>query len=240
MYVRCERPLSAESDRLRRIVQEHQVQYAIYDSIAFACDGPPEAAEVAGRYFRAVREIGCGSLHIAHVNRSEHADQKPFGSTFWHNGSRSTWFVQAVESAGDDNRALRLGLYNRKANLGPLHGAVSYLITFTEQRTEFRRVDIADSPELAGKLSVRQRMTHLLKRGALLAETIAEEIEAEVETVKRTARRYKHNFVVLDGGRIGLLVGGGQSADSPDKVTGDRAADTGGVYTPCPPSAVRH
>jgi hypothetical protein len=63
--------LTVEADQLRRVVRDNNVDYAIYDSIAFACDGRPEDAEVAGRYFRAVREIGCGSLHIAHVNRSE-------------------------------------------------------------------------------------------------------------------------------------------------------------------------
>src|SRR5688572_10760053 len=88
LYVRCERPLSSEVDRICRIVREHRIQYGIYDSVTFASDGPPEAAEVAGRYFRAVREIGCGSLHIAHVNRSEENDKKPFGSAFWHNGAR--------------------------------------------------------------------------------------------------------------------------------------------------------
>ena len=63
LYCRCERPLVYEVDRLRRIVRDKGVQYAVYDSVAFASDGPPEAAEVAGRYFRAVRQIGGGSLH---------------------------------------------------------------------------------------------------------------------------------------------------------------------------------
>jgi hypothetical protein len=36
-------------------------------------------------------------------------------------------------------------------------------------------------------------------------EAVAEEIEAEVETVKRTARRYKNLFIVIADGRLGLL-----------------------------------
>jgi len=93
-YVHCERPLTAEADRLRRIVRDEGIEYAVYDSIAFACDGPPEAAEVAGRYFRAVRSIGIGGLHVAHVSKAEDADRKPFGSAFWHNGARATWYVK--------------------------------------------------------------------------------------------------------------------------------------------------
>ena len=51
IYARCERPLVYEVDRLRRIVRDEGIEFIVYDSVAFACDGPPEAAEVAGRYF---------------------------------------------------------------------------------------------------------------------------------------------------------------------------------------------
>src|SRR5262249_45837357 len=149
---RCERPLTAEADRLCRVVQDNQLGYIVFDSIAFACDGKPEDAEVASRYFRAVREIGCGSLPIAPVTKGENNVMTPFGSTFLHNGARSTWFIQRVEPAGDDT-ALRLGLYNRKANLGPLRSAVSYVVRFTADRTEFERAEIADNPDLAAKLT---------------------------------------------------------------------------------------
>lgn len=99
LYARCERPLVYEVDRLKRIVREHGIEYLFYDSVAFACDGPPESAEVAGRYLRAVRQIGPGSFHIAHVSKGENADQKPFGSVFWHNGARCTWYALAKAAA---------------------------------------------------------------------------------------------------------------------------------------------
>jgi hypothetical protein len=166
LYARCERPLVYEVDRLRRIVRDNGIEFSVFDSVAFACDGPPEAAEVARRYFRAVRQIGGGSLHIAHVSKAEGADNKPFGSTFWHNGARSTWF---------------------------------------DEVTRFRRTDVADSPDLAGQLTVRQRMAALLRKGAMAPAAIAEEMEAKADTIERTARRYKEQFIVIPGGRIGLL-----------------------------------
>jgi hypothetical protein len=80
-YARCDKPLVHEVDRLRRIVVDERLDYVVLDSIAFACDGPPEAAETAGKYFRAIRQLGdVGSLHVAHVSKAEGADQKPFGS----------------------------------------------------------------------------------------------------------------------------------------------------------------
>jgi hypothetical protein len=204
LYARCERPLVFEVDRLRRIVRDNRVEYTIYDSVAFACDGPPESAEVAGRYFRAVRTIGGGSLHIAHISKGENADKKPFGSAFWHNGARSTWYVKLAE-ASSDNEVLNVGFFNRKSNLGRLRAPAGFTITFTEDRTMFARAEVADTPDLAGQLSIRQRMIHLLRRGSMAPEAIAEEIEADLETVKRTARRYKKLFTVIEGGRLGLL-----------------------------------
>jgi hypothetical protein len=203
IYCRCEQSLSAEADRLSRIVREHKLDYCIYDSIAFACDGPPETAEIAARYFRAVRQVECGSLHLAHITKAENNnDQRPFGSAFWHNGARSTWYIQAVEPG---NNTLRLGLYNRKANLGPLQPAVSYVLTFTENTTEFRRVDMGESPELSSKLSVRTRILLFLRTGARTVSEIAVATDAEEETIKRTIRRYKSDFIVIEGGLVGLL-----------------------------------
>jgi DNA-binding CsgD family transcriptional regulator len=205
-YARCERPLVSEVDRLRRIVRDEEIEFSGFDSIAFACDGPPEAAEVAGRYFRAVREIGGGSLHVAHVNRSETSDQKPFGSTFWHNGARSTWFAKLAEST-PDGRTIHLGLYNRKANLGPLRSAVGFEIGFTDNWTAFRRIDLANAPDLAAKLTIRQRIASALRLGSMTAERLADELDADPESVKRTLRRHRAQFVVLPGGYYGLAQG---------------------------------
>jgi hypothetical protein len=204
LYARCERPLVHETDRLRRIVRENKIEYLFYDSVAFACDGPPESAEVAGRYFRAVRQIGAGSLHVAHISKGENSDQKPFGSAFWHNGARSTWFAKLV-SDDPENETLNIGLFNRKVNLGRLQAPIGFDVSFADDRTTFCRSQVADSPELAANLSVRQQMAALLRKGALPPAVIAEEIDSELETVKRTASRYKNQFTALADGRFALL-----------------------------------
>jgi hypothetical protein len=81
-YLRCDRPLVLEAERIGREVRRLSADYWIADSIAFATAGPPEAAEHATAYFRAVRQIGIGSLHLAHINRSENGDQKPSVAPF--------------------------------------------------------------------------------------------------------------------------------------------------------------
>lgn len=203
LYCRCEQSLVHEVDRLHRIVRDNQIHFAIYDSIAFACKGKPEDAEVAGDYFRAVRSIGVGSLHIAHVNRSEDNDKKPFGSSFWYNGARMIWYAQAAERA-DQSEPLTVGLFNRKSNLGALRNPVSFKMSFKNNRTTLERADMADSPELSSKLTIRQRLLVLLRRGSMTEEEIADEIDADINTVRKTVKRNQRDFIVLSGGRVGL------------------------------------
>jgi hypothetical protein len=203
-YARCNRPLVYEADRLRRIAQDTRIEYAIFDSVAYACDAAPESAEAAQKYFRALRETCPASLHLAHVTRGEGADKRPFGSVFWSNSARCTYYVEKAseEATGD---TLRIGLFCRKNNLGRLSPPAGFEITFAEDRTAFKRRDVADAPEFAKQLSVRQRMVAALKRGGMDVDAIAEEIEAEPETVRRTIRRYKDQFTVIEGGKVGLL-----------------------------------
>lgn len=200
-YAKCDRPLVYEVDRLRRIVADHHVDFAVYDSIAVACDGPPESAEIAGKYFRAVRQIGCGSLHNAHINRSEHSDQKPFGSTFWHNLARSTWFVQALEELP----AVRLGFFNRKRNLGALCRPFSYVVSFGPEGTRFEMVDVGESEELCLKMTIRQRLAELLKHGSMTVDEVAAKLDVKKDSIYKVVDRGKsRQFILLGGGRVGL------------------------------------
>ena len=215
LYTRCERPLVAEADRLRRIIQVERIQYAVIDSIAFAADGPPEAAEVAGAYFRAVRHLGIGTLHLAHVNRSEGADKKPFGSSFWHNGARMTWFAQRSDDGATDSRSITVGLYNRKSNTGPLRAAVGFELTFDGDRTFVERTDLTAVPELAARLSLSHRLRQTLRSGAKSRDAIAAEFPDEKpDSLRRTLNRALERgqlvkFPSMDGTeRIGLPVRG--------------------------------
>ncbi len=49
VYIRCDRPLTTEVDRVRRLADDDELTFLIFDSAAFAADGPPEAADVAAR-----------------------------------------------------------------------------------------------------------------------------------------------------------------------------------------------
>jgi hypothetical protein len=186
-YLRCDRPLVAEVDRLSREVHRLAIDYLICDSVGFATAGPPESAEHATAYCRALRQIGVGSLNLAHTNRSENNGEKPFGSSFWHNSARSTWFFKQA-SASVDGRTVTVGLFNKKSNLSRLHPAVGFQFEFAEDRTIVTRVNLANVEDLAGQLPLWQRVAHLIRAGGgqpLTLGQIAEALDAKPDSVKR-------------------------------------------------------
>lgn len=188
-YARCDRPLVQEVDRLRRIVQEAELDYVAYDSIAFACDGPPEAAETAGAYFRAVRQIGAAGLHLAHTTKSgEDNDKRPFGSTFWFNGCRACWFMKRAESIGP-SAEVDVGILPRKANLGPQRPAFGLRATFTEGRVRVGAVDVATIDDVSPKLPIWQRARQVLRSGPRPLHAVAEAVGADTKSVEKALVR---------------------------------------------------
>jgi hypothetical protein len=160
-YVRCEHPLIYEIDRLKRIVQDRSIDYVVCDSVAFASAGPPEDAEVAAAYFRAVRQFGpIGSLHVAHVSKAENGDKRPFGSAFWHNSARATWHIAADDLTAGDRRMV-MTLTPRKANLTGKTGPLCVQMRFAGGSTEVSWLPYAPpaASEVA-QIAQARRRTH--------------------------------------------------------------------------------
>jgi hypothetical protein len=186
LYTRCSRPLIQEGDRIKRLVRDEGIDYRVHDSIGYACHDKPESSDAALRYMQADRRIGGGSLHIAHVNRQETGDDRPFGSTFWHNSARATYNIKASDDGAD---GLTVALFHRKANLGRRLQPFGISVTFEADRTVLKRCDLAETEGFAEKLSVRQRMQSLLKSGALTIAQIADELGVAVNTITVTVKR---------------------------------------------------
>jgi|SRR5262245_16822696 len=190
-YIRCDRPIVYEVDRLRRIVLDEELTYGIFDSVGFACDGPPEAAESALKYFQAVRQLRIGGLHLAHVSKADTGDQRPFGSAFWHNSARSTWFVKAATS---DPGTRTIGLVHRKANLGPQQSALAYTFTFTADRITVERIPATSVDELVDTLPMWQRLKDALRAGPRTLASLAEEFGAKADTIDKAVKRRSAMF----------------------------------------------
>lgn len=200
-YLKCDRPLVDEADRIHREGGRLGVEYLICDSVGFATPGPPESAEMAVGYFRAVRQIGIGgSLHLAHSTKATTDDPsrkpifrglKPFGSAFWHNSARSTWYARRADQEGPDTI---LGLYHQKANTGPLLPVVGLSARFGPGTTVIARADLSDVPDLSVGLPLRQRIISSLRGGPKTIATIADEIGAKVDSIEKTLKRSTRAF----------------------------------------------
>lgn len=193
VYIPCSRALADDVDRIRREIIRHGIGYLVVDSVGLACDGPPEAAEVAIRFFGALRELGLGSLLVAHVNRSGDTE-RPFGSAFWHNGGRLTWYAKLEADIGGSTT---VGLFCKKANTGPKAAPMGYRIDWGD-RIAITRTDLADIPDITRHVPLTYRIADSLRAGAMTAHEIVSATSADMETVTRTLRRMRERGKVRD------------------------------------------
>lgn len=198
-YVRCQRPLVHEVRRLRRTIETDRLDYAILDSAGYGTDGAPESAEAALAYFRALRELKLGSLLTAHTSKSDGADRRPFGSAFWHNSARSTWYVKCA-NVSPDGQHVTLAAFHRKSNLGPLRPVTGIGVQFSEARVHFNLVDTAAVTGTPRVGSLSERMVTVLQRGPATVGDIATLIGHDnVESIERTVRKSKQLFTKRTG-----------------------------------------
>ena len=201
VYVRCYRPLVSEIDRLCRLKHEHSIDFAFIDSIAFACHGKPEDAEVASAYYRAVRTLGIGTLHAAHITKAgDFAEHRPFGSAFWHNGARATWFAKAEDESSDTSRSRTVALINRKANLNARRSAMAYRFEFEPGMVRINRTDPTSVDSIASSLPVWQRIKAAVTSGPLSFAELVEETGLKEDTIRKTVTRKQGGmFTVIEG-----------------------------------------
>ena len=187
VYVGCKLPIRDERDRLRRVIREHQLEYLVVDSVGLAAGGEPESAEVVVQFFAAIRELGLDALLVAHVTKQDAkgSADRPFGSAYWHNSARSTWYVKASPTVG----GMSAGLYHRKSNDGPLSSAFTIDVDFSTDRTRMTRGDIHAVPDLAAQLPIRVRIVEALRGGALPLHELADVLGENVEAVRIATKR---------------------------------------------------
>jgi hypothetical protein len=188
-YLRCELPMSAMVDHLSRTIADKRIDYLIADSVGFACDGPPEQADVALRYGSAVRQLRIGSMHLAHVVKNrEEADYGPFGSRFWFNLARRVYQVKREDVAGP---AQRVSVITRKNNSGdPKAPPLAFAVDFSRGGVEIRPCEPAAHVPARASVPYRMRILNLLEEsGPMTYASIARELHCATNTVVQTVTR---------------------------------------------------
>ncbi len=188
VYLECRTAIWDEVDRILRVSRERRIDFICSDSVGMACGGlPPESSEAALRYGAAIRRIGLGGLHLAHLTKDGLNEDYPFGSQFWQAQARLTWLIKKRHDLTASN--FTVGLYNKKTNVGPFAAPLAYEVRFSPSAVRFVRTDVRDQPELAASLPVAYRMKHALVAGQREVAELAEEIEATSDAVRMAAAR---------------------------------------------------
>ena len=143
---------------------------------------------MAAAYFNALRALGGASLSIAHISKmGANQDQKPFGSTFWHNLARLTWFAKATQLP----EGISVALYNRKNNLGKLIAPLAIDLDFSDPVIGLRRGQPIDKEEkqLAEVDVYKLAVEHVEKFGPVRAFEIAQSLDVPLTAVTLALRR---------------------------------------------------
>lgn len=190
-YRAAYRPIADEISALKADVQRTGAVLVIVDSIAPACGGEPESADVILRFMNALRSLSPGvtRLVLSHVSKAdtEKRRAKPFGSAFVRNLARSCWEIRRADEETADT--LTVGLFHDKANRGKLSRPCGLTYTWQEDAIWVTKQEVADHPDLAPSASLSYRIRELLKPGPKTMAELAEELEAKPESVTRALRR---------------------------------------------------
>ena len=181
LYRRCSLPIAEDLPALQYIVAKSQIQLLIIDSLAAACGSDLYVPETPIRLFAALRSLRVSSLILAHVSKNEDKGKSIFGSVFFGNFARSVWEMKKAQEVGD--AVIRIGLYQRKHNLGPLHRPIGLKLTFGEA-VHITPIELTDEMELAEALSLPERIKAALKQGAKTARELSDELEISLAQVK--------------------------------------------------------
>lgn len=209
MYRHCANPLAVEIDDIRREVHEHAIDFVMIDSVALACGGPVEESQYVLAFFSALRRLERGSLLIAHT-RGEDGDQRPFGSVFWHNLSRDTWFLKRTDEEAIPG-AVAVGVFHRKTNFKPVKPFALALAIAADpadssvlRSVSIRRTEIAEVAELAEDLKLWERIRHALRGGAKTIAELSNELDKERDDIRRTLNRKNKLFTLVTGNADGV------------------------------------
>ena len=173
---------------IAKIVLDHDIKLIIVDSAAPATS-EPESQSAVTEYFRALRDVGCTTLTVAHISKAGRGNQ-PFGSIFWRNAPRSNLRVYGQSERGGFISAIR----HTKSNNGQLVPDRAIRFRFDGDQLELLEAAPSEVTELADddhnnpqrNLEIRARIMDVLTDGARTVREIVEhtgDTEAEIRQI---------------------------------------------------------
>jgi len=191
-YRHCCLPLADDIGPLAEIVHREKIGLLIVDSLAPASGLDMLEAQVAVRFYTALRQLGTTTLVIAHCAKSAEGNRRTiFGSTFFTALSRSVWEMRRLQDEGSDT--IKLGLFHRKCNDGRLERPIGLELAFSGDSVAIRRTNEPKVTEFTqstqGPSLADQIMAYLAEDGPATVAGIAASLGATTDTVRTTLHR---------------------------------------------------
>ena len=198
-YVRCDRPLVHELDRIRRIVQKDRLQYVVLDSVGYGTLGrrnPPRprwtTTGPCDSWALAPTWLPTSTKPRTAINARSAATT---GTTPRARRGTSSW-----RRTHHDGHTIHLAAFNRKNNLNRPWPPAGIRVEFDGDRVYFERIDVTTIDEVAESLPLWQRIRALVKAGPQTLATIASELNHDnVESIDRIVRKHKYLFTKVPG-----------------------------------------
>ena len=189
-------PVYELQETLQRIIQTKKIDFLIVDSAALACGGAPEDAQNAIRYFNALNTLGITTLTIAHQSKTDESGAYVFGSVFWNNCARNIWNIR-TDSEQDEN-VIHAGLIHRKSNNDRLRTPLGARIYFDDKGVD---INYENPIHCGNEQGLKKRILLLLKEGPKSSGEIADELDADKQTVKSRLQDLKKKEIVANPSR---------------------------------------
>jgi len=191
-YRRCDLPLYLDIEQVQSSIVNSKARMVVIDSLAQACGGNLNDAEVANRFFASLRQLRVTSLVVAHTAKGDNGEGKKtvYGSVFYQNNARNVWELR--RRGIEDGGTLTLDLFHRKSNLSRLHKNWCFKIYFEDGT----RIERAEMDETVGKkiLSTLQQMGK-----KLLTHDLIESVASEQSSVRAALYRLRDKGVIQSG-----------------------------------------
>lgn len=209
IYRSMSRSLIDDLVKVKDQVDRHDIKLVVVDSMIPACGGEPEGSEGVRHFFNALRELGdCTKCVISHVTKAEAEREgipRPFGSVFTTNLARSTWAVK--RSMEEESSLLHIALHHTKVNRGRLFAPMGLCYDFHDDAPHrpitIEIFDLETVPELDRHTPLSRRIRSVLRGGAMTTDEIAEELNANEDSVRRALTRMRGTKRLEKGGGKG-------------------------------------
>lgn len=195
-YRRCSLPLANDIEAIRNHAEDIGAKGIIVDSISLAAGDDPSKPSIATDYFRCVRQLHLTSISLAHTSKDKESQHKTiFGSVMWEAGARSVWEIQGQE----DEAALDIALFHRKANLSKKFNPQGYRISYdNDLPVKVSWHNPKDVAEFVEKMSTTDRILDLLKsEGATKIEGVCESLNITANSGRVALYRLKKKGLVI-------------------------------------------